>query len=244
MSEPLSPPPTPTAADRAAEVLISTAGEVPLAGPIVTALVQTFGTAYGHRLEAWRQRLYEAFEELRQRDLLDEATQRPEWITAVHDATRIALGEHLEAKLDMLKAVLVNAAARSDDRLADVLTLRYLRWVDEFEPEHVQVLRMASLEVVGTNVRSPKPGDQEVATAVLALPADQAGLIVQDLQQRGLIKGTKPARMVIEEMRAIGHGGARKQTRDEDYQATRGTAQITKRGRRFLEWVSDVDTNM
>lgn len=40
-------------------------------------------------------------------------------------------------------AIVVNAGFRETDRAADVLTMRYLRWVDELEPEHIELLRLA-----------------------------------------------------------------------------------------------------
>lgn len=238
MTEPFGPPPTPTVADRAAQVLISTAGEVPLAGPIVTALLQTFGTAYGQRLDVWRQRLYETFHELRERDLLDEATQRPEWVTAVHDATRIALGEHLEAKLDMLKAILINAAERADDRLSDVLTLRYLRWVDDFEPEHIAALRYCETRAHSFGQAANMTPDQHARLAAIEeMGAEILTVVAGDLDDRGLLSGHE-----IEITVTPAPGGDRHRG---DFEPSRvredlSNAYLTSEGARFLDWLRTV----
>ena len=49
VSESLEPPPKRSAAERASEVLRASAGEIPIAGTVVAALVQVFGTSYQQR---------------------------------------------------------------------------------------------------------------------------------------------------------------------------------------------------
>jgi hypothetical protein len=93
MAEKIEPPPTPTTRDRLVEIASTAAGELPLAGTVVEVLQQIFGTAYEHRREAWIRRLYELVVELDERGVdVDALAGRPAFVTAVHDASRIAMG--------------------------------------------------------------------------------------------------------------------------------------------------------
>jgi hypothetical protein len=223
VSEPLEPPPTSTAAERAAQVLIASASEVPIAGTIVTALVQIFGASYQVRLDDWNRHLWAAVIELQERDVLADAMQRPEWLTAVHDATRIALGEHLEEKLDMLQAILINVATHAPERAADSLALRYLRWIDELEPEHIALLRGAGLDGAFAAVDS----FDELAPDAM----DRRVMLVEDLQSRGLLTSNLPARLMVDEkVYLLAETGPTSRREEADG--------VTDRGRRFLDWLA------
>ena len=194
MAEKVEPPPTPTTRDRLVEIASSAAGEFPLAGTVVEVLRQIFGTAYEHRREAWIRRLYELVVELDERGVdVDALAGRQAFVTAVHDASRIAMGEHIEEKLDMLKAVLFNAATHAPDEVSDLWTLRYLRWVDELEPQHIAVLRFG-LDPRGwlneAGVDMPEfmsgPRSEVLKLARFPFPVEQMELILEDLRAVGL----------------------------------------------------------
>jgi hypothetical protein len=110
-------------------------------------------------------------------------------VTAVHDASRIAMGEHIEEKLDMLKAVLFNAAARVPDEVSDLWTLRYLRWVDELEPQHIAVLRFGLdprswLTEAGVDLPEfmSGPRSEVLKLANFPFPVEHMELILEDLR--------------------------------------------------------------
>jgi len=226
MAEKVEPPPTTTARDRLVEIASSAAGEFPLAGTVVEVLRQIFGTAYEHRREAWLRRLYELVVELDERGVdVDALAGRQAFVTAVHDASRIARGEHIEEKLDMLKAVLFNAATRVPDDVSDLWTLRYLRWVDELEPQHIAVLRFGldpRSWLTEAGVDMPEfisgPRSEVLKLASFPFPVEQMELILEDLRAVGL-----------------GDAGSGMVTGRSLYGPW-----VTDRGRRFLEWLTVV----
>lgn len=226
MAEKVEPPPTATARDRLVEIASSAAGEFPLAGTVVEVLRQIFGTAYEHRREAWLRRLYDLVVELDERGVdVGALAGRPAFVTAVHNASRIAMGEHIEEKLDMLKAVLFNAATRVPDEVSDLWTLRYLRWVDELEPQHIAVLRFGLdprswLTEAGADVPEfmSGPRTEVLKLANFPFPVEQMELILEDL--RALRLGD------------VGSGMVTGRSMYDPW--------ITDRGRRFLEWLTVV----
>lgn len=226
MAEKVEPPPTPTARDRLVEIASSAAGEFPLAGTVVEVLRQIFGTAYEHRREAWLRRLYELVVELDERGVdVDALAGRQAFVTAVHDASRIAMGEHIEEKLDMLKAVLFNAATRVPDDVSDLWTLRYLRWVDELEPQHIAVLRF------GLDPRS------WLTEAGVDMPEFISGPRSEVLRLASFPFPVEQMELILEDLRAVGLGdvGSGMVTGRSMYDPW-----VTNRGRRFLEWLTVV----
>lgn len=226
MTDALPPPPTATAGDKAIGVALAVLGEFPGGSTVVGILQETFGTAYSRRQDAWLRCLWEALVELQARGIDVKALgDRPDFVTAVHDATRIAMGEHLEAKLDQLKAVLINAATHEPDPIADMWTLRYLRWIDELEPAHVAVLAFG-VDPRGWLEKHGKPAQDFLSGGRRAV-FDQAGWpYAPDLIE-----------LILEDLGRLQLGGP-------------GTGMVsghamydpwtTPRGRRFLEWLSTV----
>ncbi len=144
------------------------------------------------------------------------------FISVLADVSRVALGEHLEEKLDMLKAILVNSGLNPPEAV-DLLAHRYVRWVDELEPPHVHVLRYASdpLGYIKASGRTPTDymmaGQMQVLTdAQLPYVGDQLRLILDDLSSRGL------GRMSDGTMTGQGAYGP----------------WISERGREFLRWIT------
>ena len=213
-------PPKQGAIDRIIGMSLAVVGDLPLiGGTVAEAMRQLFGTPLERRRDASLAMLADAVGELKSRHVdLDELAGREQWVTVALEAVRIAYGEHLVVKLEMLKAIVVNDGLRETDRAADVLTMRYLRWVDELEPEHIELLR-----------KSGPDGDFAEVDDYLGLgeeDREQREMLVEDLQSRGLITSNLPARLVVE------------QTTYLITEATRNVADgITSRGRRFLAWL-------
>ena len=196
MTDDLTAPPEPTAVDKAIEVAAAFAGEFPGFGTAVELIRQIFGTPFERRHQEWVQVVYEIMVELRDRDVdIDDLAARPEFISALHDASRNALGEHLEKKLEMLEAILINAAVRPRDSISDLWTLRCLRWVDELEPQHVELMRFgrAPMEwLAAAGIKSNFAGGSKRAILDLAglpYPKEQLDLVLEDLAGHGIAVG-------------------------------------------------------
>jgi hypothetical protein len=120
----------------AVALVSSAANFVPLAGTAREVVEAVFGSPLAKRQQAWFEKVASAIRELHR---LHAPLDSPEFVSAVVHASRIAQGTHLEKKLEMLKAAIIHAAF--PDRPADLLTMRFLRFVDELDPEHFIVLR-------------------------------------------------------------------------------------------------------
>ncbi|MFT4616080.1 MAG: hypothetical protein ACI9CV_000036 [Ilumatobacter sp.] len=225
MTDDLTAPPEPTAVDKAIEVAAAFAGEFPGFGTAVELIRQIFGTPFERRHQEWVQVVYEIMVELRDRDVdIDDLAARPEFISALHDASRIALGEHLEKKLEMLEAILINADVRPRDSISDLWTLRCLRWVDELEPQHVELMRFgrAPMEwLAAAGIKSNFAGGSKRAILDLAglpYPKEQLDLVLEDLEQLRLAQ-------------SLG-GTMTRQGMESPW--------VTERGLRFLDWLTIV----
>lgn len=210
---------------------------------------QWMPTAYEQRWSAWTLKLYELAVDLeaRQIDIEGRLRDRPGFVTAIHDATRIALGEHLEAKLEMLKMVLLRSALSNGDRTADLTTLRFLRLVDELEPEHVLLLRRCARDIGSfptgerTTVVVGMGEDLEDAVAFVAevekVP-DHVTLL-RNLEAFHLVERKPPRRGP--EFVELRDGGVRFDPGDiyEQWEEpTFANLDLTDLGSQFLDWLS------
>ncbi len=226
VTDELPPPPRAGAGDKAIGVALAVLSEFPGGSTVVGLLQEIFGVPYARRHDAWLRKMYELLVELHARGVdVEGLGERSDFVTAVHDATRIALGEHLEEKLEQLKAVLLNAAIHPPDPIADMWTLRYLRWIDELEPAHVAVLAFGVdprgwLEAHGKPIGEFYSGGRRTVFDQAQWPyaTDVIELILEDLARLQL--GTPGAGMV---------------TGRSMYDPW-----ISPRGRRFLDWLSVV----
>lgn len=224
--ESITPPPVSTAGDKAIGVALAVLGEFPGGSTVVGLLQEIFGVPYSRRHDAWLRRMYELLVDLQARGVdVGHLGDRPEFVTAVHDATRIALGEHLEEKLDLLKAVLFNAAIKNPDPTSDLWTLRYLRWIDELEPVHITILAFGVdprcwLEAHGKPTQDFLTGPRRAVFDQAEWPyaTDVIDLVLEDL-----------ARL------QLGSPGSGMVTGQAMYDPW-----ISARGRRFLDWLSIV----
>lgn len=115
--------------------------------PIVGGSVQVLAEAVmvpslTKRRETWLIKLGEMMQELQTKVTgFDPSTLAGDeaFVTAVADASRIAMGTHLEAKLNMLKNCLLHMAV--DKSRDDFLDLQFFRFVDDLAPEHFVVLQ-------------------------------------------------------------------------------------------------------
>jgi hypothetical protein len=152
------------------------------------------------RRDRWLRKLEELMKELQAKvDGFEPAKLAGDeaFVTAVVDASRIAMGTHLEEKLNLLKNALARMAV-SEVR-DDFLDLQLFRFVDELSPEHFVVLQY--LDNPGAwfdakNISRPNLaiGSPDNLVGHLmdhaGLPVKGAGLEItlRDLSARGLAK--------------------------------------------------------
>jgi len=94
------------------------------------------------RRDRWFVRLHDLLVELEQRvENFDpaELAENEAFVTALIDASRIAMGTHLEEKLDLLKQCLLRMAL--DQERDTFLDLRFFRYIDDLDPEHFLILK-------------------------------------------------------------------------------------------------------
>src|SRR5438067_9923702 len=134
------------ARDRLRAVVDAAIATIPYAGGALQVLFdEVLQPNFEKRREEWMRKLAEVLEELRSRmEGFDPASleSNEQFVSAVSQATRIAMGTHRQEKLDMLKDSLVNLVIRSGS--SDLIVARFLRFIEELEPEHFLVLRYLS----------------------------------------------------------------------------------------------------
>lgn len=157
---------------------------VPVVGGAGSALLAFYLPAsLGRRREAWARLLDERLAEVEHVLLDDEAL-----LTIVLEATKAALGTHLEEKLHLLAGCVVSAAT---GRTADsFLAMRYLGHVEALEPEHFRLLGfLASAQLMVPDV-SFAPDYSGVEG--VGVPAGAMDPCVRDLAGRGLAVSHDP----------------------------------------------------
>ena len=173
-------------------------------GSAVSELAEVvIAPSLGKRREAWLSHVGEAVADLQENSLtLDRLADDEEWISALFEASRIAVGTHLESKLKMLQALLVRMAIEQPRSGEQVIVRRFLRFVEELDEEHFLLLRYASDPQRWFEQRSlPLPSmtmgsrGSIMDAAELGIDRPALNIIMQDLAQRellsaGLFSGT------------------------------------------------------
>lgn len=142
MSDELGPPPQRDWRDNVRVGADAAIAAVPVIGGSLQVLVDAvLAPSLEKRRDEWMRRLGEVVEELSARlEGFDPSSlsENEAFVSAVIDASRIAVGTHLEEKLEQLKNCLVNLALGKGS--GDFLDKQMFRWVDELSPEHFLVM--------------------------------------------------------------------------------------------------------
>jgi hypothetical protein len=116
--------------------------QIPVIGTIITFVASQFlGPSLAKRQFKWWKELAEAFEEEERKNnafRIENAFESEAFITAVVQASRIAVGTHQHEKRTLLRNALMNIAtgrAPGED-----MQHIYLRLIDELTPSHVRIL--------------------------------------------------------------------------------------------------------
>ncbi len=142
--DPIPPLPRPEAKDLARQLGKAAVAGVPVAGgPGAELYDLVVPSSFNRRRDGWYEHLADVVNELTKRGVnIEDLVDDEEFVTAMIQASRIALGTHIEQKLELLKNAVVNMAL--PERPPDFLAARYLSWVDELSPEHFVVLTYAA----------------------------------------------------------------------------------------------------
>ncbi len=136
--------PEPTLKDHTRTGIDAALSAVPGIGGSLQVLVDAVITpSIDKRRDAWFRQLGLLLRELTEKveGFSPEALAGDEtFVTGLITASRVAMGTHLEGKLELLKNCLANMAVRDHDS-DDFIDMLFFRFVDELGPEHFVVLR-------------------------------------------------------------------------------------------------------
>ena len=188
--------------DRIQDLALIVVSAVPgIGGPLELFLERVIGPSHGRRLEAFIRTTADAVRELQSRGVdVEELPNNDAWITTVIRASRVAAGTHLEEKLRLLRAAIVNAAL--PDAPADFLTMRFLGFIEDLSPEHFLLLEYGRDPVswyerkgiARETVHGPRTYALE--RAELGLDSGWQGLVIKDLADETLVQGSMLSGMV------------------------------------------------
>jgi hypothetical protein len=167
----------------------------PLGGSVVTLLDAVIAPSLAKRRDSWLRMLGERLDRLEAKvegfgveDLADDEL----FVSAVMEASRIAVGTELEAKLKML-ANCLERLAMPDRDIGDFLAMRFLAFVDELRPEHFLVLCYTAdprgwYQARGLPAPNLVMGPRRALLTKAGLPVagDELDLVLRDLADRGL----------------------------------------------------------
>ena len=196
MIEPIEQYPEPTLEDKARQGLRVGVAAVPVVGGSVNELMDlVIAPSLERRRDTWFRKLRELVAELQARPDFDlqNLTADDVFVTAVVEASRIAAGAHIDAKLDLLQNCLSTLAVTPDRD--DFLAMQFIRYVDELEVEHflvLEYLRNPSAWYDAKRIERPTlmSGSRSTILQRAGLPIEGAALdiAIRDLSDRGLIR--------------------------------------------------------
>jgi hypothetical protein len=202
------PPPSIGWRDRGRDATDAAIAAVPFVGGSLQILFDdVLQPSLEKRRQAWFRKLGEVVDELSRRfDDFNPAhlDGNENFVSAVMQASRIAMTTHRDDKLAILKDCLINLVVPGAP--SDLTVSRFLRFVDLFEPEHFLVLRYATSPEQwyadkqiprGTNyVGAPST---ILGSARLPVAGLQLQLVLRDLDREGLANTASLNTMMTEQ---------------------------------------------
>ena len=197
MSDEIEPFPQPKLRDRVRVGMDAGLAAIPYAGGSLQVLVEAvIVPSITKRRESWFVALGEIVAKLQQGGFdIARLADDEAFVTALGDASRIAMGTHLAEKLDLLKNCLLHMAV--DDNRDDFLDLRLFGFVDELAPEHFVVLDYLNdplgwfekkvIPVPNISHGSPMSALQE---ARLPIEGMALGIVLRELDGGGLAQSS------------------------------------------------------
>ncbi len=217
-------PPEPSARDTTRSLVKAGISAAPVIGGPATELFElVVPSSLSRRRQEWFGRVAAKLRELEDRGVdLSELADDEGFITLLIEASKAALGTHLEEKLDLLANCVASAALPSDRD--DFMAMRLLQYVEELAPEHFVVLTYladprAWYDAKGidrpTGVMGPRRNHLERANT--GVTGDELTIVLEDLERLGLANSSGLSGMVSESAQL--------------------DALATERGRLLLTWV-------
>lgn len=194
MASSVGDPPEKNWVDHGKDLVAAGVSGVPVLGGPAAELIGMMKGGYERRLEDWFETLGEAVDELQERvDGLDPLAGNEAFLTAFKRAAEIALGEHLEEKLEMLKRALVRIGVERPEGQDEFVALRMLDLIGELGVPHFVVLRylrdpggwFAEREIDPPEYLSA-PRRNTLDAAQLGIDAEVLELVLPDLERHRL----------------------------------------------------------
>lgn len=176
-----------TPRDVSRRVVEGAIGSIPGGGALVELVRAIAEPGYDRRMHEWRMRLAAMVDGL-PAEVVASLSHNDEFLDCLISATRIALGTHLEEKLDILVDVVASAAVRPE---RDIQAVSYLYLVDALEPEHIALLK-ESVELLDLRSASGSEFDNEKwlseVRVRLGLTDEEISTIMGILGSRNLLR--------------------------------------------------------
>jgi hypothetical protein len=193
-------------------------------GPAVELFNAVVAAPIQRRRDDWLNDLAHRLTTLEQEKRLkiEDLAKNDEFISAVMQATAVAVRNHHREKIDALRNAVLNSALGQCS--SDVKSAMFLALVDQFTLWHLRVLKeLSDLESQQGQNRTPKTSIEKITEVVVRrigdLQGDQAlaEMVVEDLCRKGML---------------FWSGG-----QSVTY-IPRGTSQVTPLGEEFLDYIS------
>jgi hypothetical protein len=163
-------------------------------GPALELFNAVLAPPIARRRDDWLNDLAQRLETLEQEKRLtvQNLGKNDEFISAVMQATAVAIRNHHQEKIDALRNAVLNTALGQCP--SDVKTAMFLAFVDQFTIWHLKAMKaLFDFESPQDQSRIPKTSPEEIAKVVLNRLPDLRGqttlaeIVVEDLCRRGLL---------------------------------------------------------
>lgn len=211
-------------------------GFVPWVGGALAEVVGHLNNNLARRQEFWMVQVSEAINALQNRsDLsIDDLMKNEAFTSFLLQATPIALRNHQQAKISILKNALISVG---DPEFSDEdLAFQFLRYIDEITVSHLSILKYIFNDA--DKFKEVKSMQQAIEQLGHAGSASRSPLVVRtylrDLDARGLVNAVDLEDLPEFESNAV---------YIEAEQSERHPLQLTELGSRFLMFVSEQVSN-
>jgi hypothetical protein len=195
------------ARDHIRGVVESGANLIPIAGGALVELAEVLiAPSLGRRRDAWAREVSVLLADLAEAQLTPEQLATDDdWVSAVFEASRVAMSTHVEEKLRMLRELLKNMAIRQPRGSDQLVVRRFLRFIEELDEEHFAVLKYSSNptawferhDIVRPNV-SMGPRHAILEAAEVGVAGVALAVVLDDLGSRRLLNADGFSGMVRE----------------------------------------------
>ena len=196
-----------------------------LGGPALELFTAVIMPPTERRRNEWLNDLAQRLNMLEQEDRLKVAdlAKNDEFISAVMQASAVAVRNHRQEKIDALRNAVLNSALGQCP--SDAKSAMFLALVDQFTVWHLRVLKeLFDLESQKGQNRTPKTSIEQITEVVVARIADLRGqpelaeMVVEDLCRKGLLFWSRGQSVTF---------------------IRRETSQVTPLGEEFLGYISE-----